>query len=106
MGNHQSFYLADICPYEDTLTNPRHTLTSVRTAISKLVCIRSNERSAVSAFDQVVTSREPIIDDLLLRLHGELERMVTLQTKHGRNVQVEDRGALDPDREVGDKCGE
>ena len=106
MGNHQSFYLADICPYEDTLTSPRCTLTSVRTAISKLVCIRSNEQSTVSAFDQVVTSREPIIDDLLLRLHGELERMVTSQTEHGRNVQVEDRGALDPDRKVGDKPGE
>ena len=106
MGNHQSFYLADICPYEDTLTSPRRTLTSVRTAISKLVCIRSNERSAVSAFDQVVTSREAIIDDVLLRLRDELERVVTSQAKHGRNVQVGDRGALDPDREAGDKRGE
>ena len=76
MDHREILFFQDVSPYEDVLTSPRRTATSLRTAIAILETIRAREQTSLDNHWELVECRQPTIDDLTNRLRLELGRAI------------------------------
>lgn len=71
-GRSELLFVEGLARFEKGLSDPNRTRTSIGTLLSELAGTKVRESNQLAILEQMVTSRRPLIDELLVRLEREM----------------------------------
>ena len=71
-GRSELLFVEELSRFEKGLSDPNRTRTSIGTLLAELAGTRVCESNQLAMMEQIVTSRRPLIDELLGRLEQEM----------------------------------
>ena len=103
VARREELVIEDLGPFEDVLRSRTRSSTSIGLAAAEVRALQARESSALAGLSRLVSDRQSVADDLVLRMEAEIRILRQMerraQDKDLEEVEIQD---VDEDSDEGD----